>query len=72
MDGRLDGETRQNEGLQKKERIQKRQVLSTKRVDLRTCMQRQTIRIMDGQTDRELGQINYEQENEDDQKSKSG
>jgi hypothetical protein len=72
MDGRLDGETRQNEGLQKTEKIQKRQVLSIQCVDLRACIQTETIKMTDGQMDGELGQILYEQENEDDRRSKSG
>jgi len=60
MDGRLDCETRQNAGLQKKEKIQKRQALSLQCVDLRTCIQAQIMRMTDGQMDGKLGQINYD------------
>jgi hypothetical protein len=69
MDGRLEGETKQNERLQKKEKIQKREVLSIKCAYLRTCIQTQTIRLTDGQMDGELGQINCDQENEDTRKT---
>jgi hypothetical protein len=60
MDGRLDGETRQNAGLQKKEKIQRRQALSIQCIDLRTCIQTQMRRMTDGQIDGKLGQINYD------------
>jgi len=65
----MDGKTKQNR-LQNEKKMQKRQIVSIQRVDLRICVQTQTIRIMDGRMDGELGQINYDQTTEDDQSSK--